>query len=130
MTLLLRKILIGLLLSMMPSRLFAATTRTWDGGGADNKWSTVANWSNDTAPGTGDTAAFGSGFASGTTINLDVNKTVLTLSLNATTSFTIANNTLTLGNGDITRASTASGTHLITSALTIAGAAAWSIDGA
>ena len=31
-----------------------AQTRTWDGGGADNNWSTAGNWSSDNVPdGTG-----------------------------------------------------------------------------
>ncbi len=35
-----------------------AATKTWDGGGSDNLWSTPANWSSDTRPGTGDTIIF------------------------------------------------------------------------
>jgi len=33
-----------------------AVVRTWDGGGGDGKWSTPANWSNNTLPGSGDNA--------------------------------------------------------------------------
>jgi hypothetical protein len=33
-------------------------TRTWDGGGADNKWSTAANWVGDVAPTSGDNLVF------------------------------------------------------------------------
>lgn len=40
-----------------PGKALAAT-RTWDGGGSDNLWSTAANWSSDTAPVNGDTVAF------------------------------------------------------------------------
>ena len=37
----------------------SAQTRTWDGGGADNNWSTAGNWSADDAPdGTGEAALF------------------------------------------------------------------------
>jgi len=31
---------------------------TWDGGGADNNWSTLANWTNDVLPGANDDAIF------------------------------------------------------------------------
>ncbi len=34
------------------------TTRTWDGGGGDNNWSTAANWSGDTVPATTDAVLF------------------------------------------------------------------------
>ncbi|HYE06979.1 MAG TPA: autotransporter-associated beta strand repeat-containing protein, partial [Planctomycetota bacterium] len=36
----------------------AAGTRYWDGGGADNNWSTAANWAGDTVPDTGVVATF------------------------------------------------------------------------
>ncbi|MCA9386407.1 hypothetical protein KC669_00045 [Candidatus Dojkabacteria bacterium] len=35
-----------------------AATLTWDGGGGDNNWSTCANWTTDTCPGTLDTVIF------------------------------------------------------------------------
>jgi hypothetical protein len=38
----------------------SAATRTWDGGGSDNKFSTAANWSTDTVPVTGDALVFNS----------------------------------------------------------------------
>ncbi len=41
----------------IPMVSFAAT-KTWDGGGVDNYWSTAANWSGDAVPGTGDTIVF------------------------------------------------------------------------
>src|SRR5205823_2845871 len=33
-------------------------TRTWDGGGTDNNWTTAANWDNDIAPVSGDALVF------------------------------------------------------------------------
>jgi len=48
-----------LVASLLLHRVYAATT-TWDGGGADNNWTTAANWSDDTAPVTGDTLVFDS----------------------------------------------------------------------
>lgn len=38
--------------------LHVAATRTWDGGGADNKWKTAANWVGDVAPAAGDDLIF------------------------------------------------------------------------
>jgi hypothetical protein len=46
-----------LLGSLVPNAALAAV-RTWDGGGADNKWSTAANWSADTVPTATDIALF------------------------------------------------------------------------
>jgi hypothetical protein len=39
------------------------TTRTWDGGGGDNRWSTAANWVGDVAPLPGDKLVFPAGIA-------------------------------------------------------------------
>lgn len=35
-----------------------AATKTWDGGGSDNKFSTAANWNGDSIPSSGDTLVF------------------------------------------------------------------------
>jgi hypothetical protein len=35
---------------VLPASLASADTRVWDGGGGDGKWSTPANWSDDTVP--------------------------------------------------------------------------------
>jgi hypothetical protein len=47
---------------------------TWDGEGGDNNWSTAANWSGDSLPGTGDIATFDSTSTDNATIdaNIDV----------------------------------------------------------
>jgi len=48
-----------LLLALLGSIAQAQITRTWDGGGADNNWSTAGNWSSDNVPdGTGEAALF------------------------------------------------------------------------
>jgi hypothetical protein len=39
--------------ALLGSPAFGASV-TWDGGGADENWSTPGNWSGDTVPGTGD----------------------------------------------------------------------------
>jgi len=43
--------------------------KRWDGGGADNKWTTAANWHDDTAPAQGDTLEFPDGAAQLTAVN-------------------------------------------------------------
>ena len=48
-----------LLLTSLGGVAQAQTTRTWDGGGADNNWSTAGNWSSDDVPDTtGEAALF------------------------------------------------------------------------
>ena len=71
----------SLLLSILNPQLStsaAAAPRTWDGGGANNFWTTAANWAGDVAPSAGDDLLFPSGAArlansnnlpSGTAIN-------------------------------------------------------------
>ena len=44
-----------LLIVSLPAK---AAVITWDGGGADNNWSTCENWSGDTCPGVADVATF------------------------------------------------------------------------
>ena len=47
------------LLTLLGSAQPTQITRTWDGGSADNNWSTAGNWSSDNAPdGTGEAALF------------------------------------------------------------------------
>ena len=47
----------------------AAATRTWDGGAADNNWTTAVNWEGDVAPAAGDDLVFPAAAADKTTIN-------------------------------------------------------------
>ena len=49
---------IGILFFLLLTLSSKAAVITWDGGGADNNWSTAANWSTDTVPGSGDTVTF------------------------------------------------------------------------
>src|SRR5213593_207013 len=49
-------------LDRLESRL-APAVATWDGGGADNKWTTAANWVGDVAPHAGDDLVFPAGAA-------------------------------------------------------------------
>src|SRR6476660_3438729 len=49
-------------LDRLETRL-APAVATWDGGGADNKWTTAANWVGDVAPKAGDDVDFPGGVA-------------------------------------------------------------------
>src|SRR5437879_2100925 len=47
----------------------APAIATWDGGGADNHWTTAANWAGDVAPSAGDDLVFPSGAAQLANVN-------------------------------------------------------------
>ena len=47
----------------------APALATWDGGGADNHWTTAANWAGDVAPQPGDDLVFPSGVAQLANVN-------------------------------------------------------------
>src|SRR5262249_20691400 len=47
----------------------APAVATWDGGGADNNWTTAANWVGDVAPQPGDDLVFPDGAARQTAVN-------------------------------------------------------------
>jgi autotransporter-associated beta strand protein len=64
----------------LEDRLTPATA-TWDGGGADNHWSTAANWVGDVAPNPGDDLVFPAGAAQRANVN----------DLTADTSFRVLN---------------------------------------
>ncbi len=110
--------LAGLALMAAPS-LSRAAALTWDGGGADGKWTTAANWSTDTAPAaTGDTLVFTG------TLNTSTNNDLPSITLSASGSpitfaagagsFTLAGNMINSGSTGnqtfITQQSTASQT--------------------
>lgn len=46
------------LAALLQTQISHAATVTWDGGGADNNWSTDENWSGDSAPGSSDDVVF------------------------------------------------------------------------
>ncbi|MFH1022688.1 MAG: FN3 associated domain-containing protein, partial [Planctomycetota bacterium] len=48
----------GTLLCLLASFPVFAASRTWDGGGGDDNWTTAGNWSADTVPGSSDTVTF------------------------------------------------------------------------
>src|SRR5688572_21767153 len=78
-----------------------AATRTWDGGGATNNWSEAANWSDNTAPVSGDIAVFNGTSTKNATI--DTAFTITELDINAGYTGTItqsSNLTITGANAD------------------------------
>jgi autotransporter-associated beta strand protein len=105
-----------------------AATVVWDGGGIDANWTTANNWSTNAVWNSSDSASFGSGFVSGTVINLNGSKTVASLIISTTTDFSLNNNTLTLTSGDITRTA-ATGTTTLNSAVALGNSAIWNIAG-
>src|SRR5206468_7316575 len=58
----------ALRLDRLETRL-APAVASWDGGGADNHWTTAANWVGDVAPQPGDDLVFPSGAAQLTNVN-------------------------------------------------------------
>ncbi len=123
-------VLLALLLLCGGHRAQAATI-TWDGGGTNVKWDTLLNWDTDALPLTTDTVQFGSGFASGTAIDLNGNRTADSLIISTTTGISITNNNLTLSTGNITRNDVA-GTEAdqtISSKVVLGANGTWSIAG-
>lgn len=109
-----------------------AAIKTWDGGGANTNWTTLANWSGDTAPANTDDLIFGSAFTSGTTISLaGGNRQAGTITFDTTTSFSITGaNTLQLNGASFTRTAASSGTQSITaSTLALRVNTGFAIDG-
>ena len=77
--------------SLLPNAAFV-----WSGGGADNNWSTTANWTNGAAPGSYDAVIFEGNTQ--TTVNLDAGSYIGSLTFDSTAgSFNITNAANTLG---------------------------------
>ncbi len=72
----------------------AMATITWDGGGATNNWSDQDNWSSDTVPGFGDSVVFDGTSTKDSFIDLDL--TILSLSINSGYNGTISSGTANL----------------------------------
>ncbi len=83
-----------------------AATKTWDGGGADNNWTTAANWDLDTAPVAGDSLVF-AGTVRPTAVNnfaANTNFSGITFSAGAG-AFVLSGNAVNIA-GDITNSAT------------------------
>lgn len=90
----------SLLALSIPSVAHAATV-SWDGGGADNNFSTAANWAGDVVPSNGDTITFdNSSLADFETVNNDMTNLSLagiTFGGSGVYSYTITGNELLVG---------------------------------
>jgi len=106
-----------------------AASRIWDGGGTDANWTTAGNWDGNATVANGDNLTFATTLASGTIISLNGNRTANSITIDSTSAFTIANNTLTLTSGVITRLASSSGNQTISSAITLGGYGVWDING-
>ena len=76
---------IAALLTQLTAPSTHAASGTWTGGAATANWGFLANWVSSTeAIGAGFTATFGNSFTNGYTINLNANRTIGNITLNAT----------------------------------------------
>src|ERR1700688_707529 len=79
-----------------------AATYTWNGGGADNKWSTAANWAGNVAPVNDGTAAIVLAGAIQLAPNVDVPWAITSLSFsNNAGAFVLGGSALTIRAGGI-----------------------------
>ena len=112
-------------LCLLAIRSAALAGTTWDGGGgANTSWGLAANWTQDGLPLLNVTEAiyFVSNILAGSVLTLDGTRYINSLTLNATTSFTIAagtGGTLNLRSGNITRTNTADGTQTINAGMVL-----------
>ena len=71
---------IGLVGVALPA---GARAQTWDGGGADDAWTTANNWNPNGVPGSADTVTFDSTSTANSTVDASFAGTITTLSINA-----------------------------------------------
>lgn len=82
-----------------------AATRTWDGGGVDDNWSTCANWSADTCPTSADLALFDSTSSDNSTIDASFAGSVQGLQISSGYTGTITQSrSLTIDSGGFSQA--------------------------
>src|SRR6185312_13707010 len=82
----------------LESRLTPALA-TWDGGGADNHWTTAANWAGDVAPNPGDDLSFPNGAAQFITVNDFAAGTAFNSITNGSTQYQFSGNAIALAAG-------------------------------
>ena len=107
---------------------------TWDGGGANASWGTLANWNPDGLPVFDGTEAItiGNSFTSGTTLTLDGTRYMNSLTLSGASSFTIAagtGGTINLRSGNLTQTTGSGAARTISAGIVLGdptGAAAYS----
>lgn len=104
-----------------------AATYIWDGGGADNNWSTPANWSPDGAPPSNGTADLQFAGSTRLTPNAQSAYSINSLAFNSGAgAFTLGGSSLTIGGGGITQNST--NTETINNALVLGAAQTWNVN--
>jgi len=93
----------------------SAGTATWDGGGADNNWSTAANWSGDVLPASSQAVVFNATSVKNCTI--DVDATVASVQVTSAYTGTITGGAVTVtvtgGNFDVASGHFAAGTSTL-----------------
>jgi fibronectin-binding autotransporter adhesin len=95
------------------------TTRVWDGGGADNNWTTAANWDFDLAPVAGDDLQFAGSTRTSPNNDFTAATSFASITFNSGASaFTLGGNGITLA-GAVTNSGTA--LHTVNLALALAG---------
>ncbi len=72
---------VGITFSVFNNRQAQAAALTWDGGGADNNWSTCANWSGDVCPTAGDTLTFNATSTKASTVDTGFGGVVTSLTI-------------------------------------------------
>lgn len=120
------------------ARTASAAETVWTGNGSgsggNTLWTSVANWtSNPALPPSGNDLRFGTGFSSGLNIDPVDNRALGTLFVDTTAAFNIRNaladRTLTLNGGNITRTSASSNTQTIGANLFLAAQGSFNIAG-
>lgn len=134
--------ILGFIFLALPSSVQAAT-RTWDGEGNDNNWSTALNWSANTVPTSADAVVFSNTSTKDSTVDATYSGTVTTFNINSgytgtvslarsltATTFTQATGTFTSGSNDTSFSSlvlsggifnASSGIATVSGAITISG---------
>ena len=101
---------------MLYASFIQAATITWDGGGADNNWSTGANWSTDSVPATGDDVVFDGTSTKDVTYDTGVGSNVInsvTISSGYTGTLTLAQNMQITADLSIADGAFVSATHTL-----------------
>lgn len=86
-------------LTLVNTTISRAAVVTWDGGGADNNWSTCANWETDTCPTSADTVIFNATSTKDATVDASFTGTIISLTIdtNYTGTITLARSLQTTG---------------------------------
>lgn len=93
-----------LLLTLITTTQIRAVVRTWDGGGADNNWSTCANWSGDACPTTADSVVFDGTSTKNATIDAAAPASLVGFSINSGYTGTITQGRTLTVNGSFSQA--------------------------